>query len=76
MEDTLGKKYPDALNANLEGMRRGYDELRILDVSMGEEIATEQQGQEEKNNATDCVNKNTRIGGNIRITAAAEAVPI
>ena len=59
MEDTLGKKYPDALNANLEGMRRGYDELRILDVSMGEEIATEQQGQEEKNNATDCVNKNT-----------------
>ena len=59
MEDTLGKKYPDALNANLEGMRRGYDELRILDVSMGEENATEQQGQEEKNNATDCVNKNT-----------------
>ena len=58
MEDTLGKKYPDALNANLEGMRRGYDELRILDVSMGEENATEQQGQEGKNDATGCVNKN------------------
>lgn len=28
--DTLGKKYPDALKANLEGMRRGYEEVRLL----------------------------------------------
>lgn len=26
-KDTLGKKYPDALQNNLEGMRRGYDEV-------------------------------------------------
>ena len=30
MEDTLGKKYPDALKANLEGMRRGFEEVRLL----------------------------------------------
>lgn len=29
--DTLGKKYPDALKSNLEGMRRGYEEVRRLE---------------------------------------------
>jgi len=29
--DTLGKKYPDALRANLEGMRRGYEEVQKLE---------------------------------------------
>ena len=29
-KDTLGKKYPDALKANLEGLRRGYEEVREL----------------------------------------------
>ena len=31
-EDTLGKKYPDALKSNLEGMRRGYEEVRVLNA--------------------------------------------
>ena len=31
-EDVLGKKYPDALKSNLEGMRRGYDEVKKLEV--------------------------------------------
>lgn len=30
--DTLGKKYPDALKANLEGMKRGYEEVHLLDM--------------------------------------------
>ena len=30
-KDTLGKKYPDALKNNLEGMRRGYEEVRKLE---------------------------------------------
>ena len=30
--DTLGKKYPDALKGNLEGMRRGYEEVRKLQM--------------------------------------------
>ncbi len=30
-KDTLGKKYPDALERNLEGMRRGYEEVRKLE---------------------------------------------
>lgn len=32
-KDTLGKKYPDALDGNLEGLRRGYEEVRELEVS-------------------------------------------
>lgn len=28
--DTLGKKYPDALSANLEGLKRGYEEVKLL----------------------------------------------
>lgn len=31
-EDTLEKKYPDALKSNLEGMRRGYEEVRVLNA--------------------------------------------
>ena len=30
VSDTLGKKYPDALKNNLEGMRRGFEEVRRL----------------------------------------------
>ena len=29
--DTLGKKYPEALNNNLEGMKRGYEEVKKLE---------------------------------------------
>lgn len=31
ISDTLGKKYPDVLQGNLEGMRRGYEEVRQLE---------------------------------------------
>lgn len=49
-EDALGKKYPEALKGNLEGMRRGYDEVRKLKVaeteaSMEKEII---DGEEKK----------------------------
>ena len=30
--DTLGKKYPDALEANIQGIRRGFAEVKKLDV--------------------------------------------
>ena len=30
-KDTLGKKYPEALKYNLEGIRRGYEEVRLLE---------------------------------------------
>ena len=30
-KDTLGKKYPEALKNNLEGMKRGYEEVRLLE---------------------------------------------
>lgn len=32
MKDTLGKKYPDVLASNIEGMKRGYAEVFVLDV--------------------------------------------
>ena len=38
--DTLGKKYPDALKANLEGMKRGYEEVREIDVFTKPETGT------------------------------------
>ena len=31
--DTLGKKYPDALKSNLEGMRRGYEEVKRMEIT-------------------------------------------
>ena len=31
-EDTLGKKYPDALKNNLEGIKRGFEEVKELEV--------------------------------------------
>ena len=36
-EDTLGKKYPDALKSNLEGMKRGYEEVRVLSAGPSNE---------------------------------------
>lgn len=51
-EDTLGKKYPDALKANLEGMKRGYEEIRKLELPMDcspEKNAVD--GKQEKQNA-------------------------
>ena len=49
-EDALGKKYPEALKNNLEGIRRGYEEVRKLEVaeteaSMEKEII---DGEEKK----------------------------
>lgn len=35
-EDVLGKKYPDALKGNLEGIRRGYAEVKRLEVAWTE----------------------------------------
>lgn len=32
-KDTLGKKYPDALTTNVEGMRRGFEEVRKIDMA-------------------------------------------
>lgn len=34
-QDTLGKKYPDALEGNLQGMRRGFMELKALSYGAG-----------------------------------------
>ena len=38
--DTLGKKYPEALEGNLEGLRRGFHEVRLLDIE-GTECSNE-----------------------------------
>jgi len=41
-KDTLGKKYPDALKGNLEGLKRGYEEVRLLNTDKcNESEATE-----------------------------------
>lgn len=49
-KDTLGKKYPDALKGNLEGMRRGYEEVRRLEVPEAQGTdATEQERMKQEN---------------------------
>lgn len=45
-EDTLGKKYPDALPANLEGIRRGYEE--VVCVKAAEETEHPEDVKEEQ----------------------------
>ncbi len=37
-KETLGKKYPDALKANLEGMKRGFEEVEKIELSFSEDI--------------------------------------
>lgn len=43
--DTLGKKYPDALEGNLLGIKRGYEEVRALE-NMAESAAEESGKQD------------------------------
>ncbi len=58
--DTLGKKYPDALEANLNGLRRGYEEVHLL-----KEIPRKLNKNEEKESAQQTVwgYENAPIGG-------------
>ena len=47
-KDTLGKKYPDSLDANLEGIRRGYQELQgiTMEASKQEETCSQRREKE------------------------------
>lgn len=59
-EDTLGKKYPEALKNNIEGIRRGFTELEVLSC-------TEEDGNniEKSSNTQDPQNhKENRKNGN------------
>ena len=50
-KDTLGKKYPDALKNNLEGIRRGYEEVKRLEMKIersGEEENCEKEKTEQE----------------------------
>lgn len=46
-EDVLGKKYPDALKDNIEGIRRGYEEVRRICVN--------DKGENESKDIINCV---------------------
>ncbi len=45
--DTLGKKYPEALSGNIEGMKRGYQEVRPLKL---DDFVDDENDVEGKNN--------------------------
>ena len=56
-KDTLGKKYPDALKNNLEGIRRGYEEVKRLELSLEcekEETECRQEKTECRQEETEC----------------------
>lgn len=58
-EETLGKKYPDALKGNLEGMRRGYEEVKLINVKNKENGEKLQNSKKESEWGYD----NAPIGG-------------
>ena len=58
-QDTLGKKYPDALKSNLDGMKRGYEEVRILDNN----CTVSGDGKETQKNRTEWGYENAPMGG-------------
>ena len=57
-EETLGKKYPEALKANLLGMRRGFEEVAKLNVEF-----KENEDQQKNNNTPKWGYDNAPIGG-------------
>ena len=54
-EDTLGKKYPDALKSNIDGMSRGFEELKKLNKNDSE--SCEASIQKENYKTKNCVSK-------------------
>lgn len=50
--DTLGTKYPDALKGNLEGMRRGYEEVKRLEHAV-EHSLKDRSGESENTRSTE-----------------------
>lgn len=50
-EDALGRKYPDALSSNLEGIKRGYDEVTVLKETITSE--TEKNITDKNKNESD-----------------------
>ena len=42
-KDTLGKKYPDALKSNLDGMKRGFEEVRKINIKSANGKETEKE---------------------------------
>lgn len=63
--DTLGKKYPASLQSNLEGMRRGYEEVRRLDRNDNRDVGKENiHGTDSriKELETDTNSENTKWG--------------
>lgn len=46
-QDTLGKKYPASLQSNLEGMRRGYEEVKQLTWNMQKGERASKEGRKE-----------------------------
>ena len=60
-KDTLGKKYPDALKNNLEGIRRGYEEVKRLELSLEcEKEETECRENKAEDRQNDVVQENTQ----------------
>ena len=49
-EETLGKKYPEALKNNIEGIRRGFAELEDWDINMIDTISEDTATQKGANN--------------------------
>lgn len=63
--ETLGKKYPDALAANLQGLRRGYEEVREIskEAAFFESFTARSDKENDRAKKTEWGYENAPIGG-------------
>jgi len=61
--DTLGKKYPDALKGNIEGVRRGYEEITQLFEADLNDVKSVDNGELRQESIIEWGYDNAPIGG-------------
>ena len=61
--DTLGNKYPEALKGNMEGLKRGFDEVKALQVKVATEETNGEAAAENSKEEPYWGYKNAPIGG-------------
>ena len=78
-QDTLGRKYPDALKNNLEGMKRGYEEVRRLEIEGGKQAGcTDEHGDSVAyvEAPTECTGSNKGEGSSVQQEWGYDNMPI
>ena len=66
-KDTLGRKYPASLQSNLEGLRRGFYEIKRIKIENEESLQSKLRGEKDiKKKISQKVIMDEKDGGNIK----------